>query len=100
MENSWVVSTKRVSVFSDLSPPEILFIQLLQLLIETIWLSMEESTIKILFLLGIHFAWLNIHLEAWRYMKKKHKKIRAYNKSVQKELTVKRCVLILDLKAI
>ena len=32
------------------------------------------------------------------YKKKKHKKITAYRKSVQKERTVKRCLLILDLK--
>ena len=41
---------------------------------------------------------LNSHCEAWSYKKKKHKKITAYRKSVQKEPTVKRCQLILDLK--
>ena len=43
-------------------------------------------------------ARLNSHYEAWSYKKKKHKKIRAHRKSVQKEPTVKRCLLILDLK--
>ena len=43
-------------------------------------------------------ARLNSHHEAWSYKKKKHKKITAYRKSVQKEPTVKRCLLILDLK--
>ena len=43
-------------------------------------------------------ARLNSHYEAWSYKKKKHKKITAYRKSVQKEPTVKRCLLILDLK--
>ena len=32
------------------------------------------------------------------YKKKKHKKIRAHRKSVQKEPIVKRCLLILDVK--
>ena len=43
-------------------------------------------------------ARLNSHYEAWSYKKKKHKKITAYRKSVQKESTVKRCLIILDLK--
>ena len=43
-------------------------------------------------------ARLNSHYETWSYKKKKHKKITAYRKSVQKEPTVKRCLLILDLK--
>ena len=41
-------------------------------------------------------ARLNSHYEAWSYKKNKHKKIKAYRKSVQKEPTVKRCLLILD----
>ena len=41
---------------------------------------------------------LNSHYEAWSYKKKKHKKVKAYRKSVWKEPTVKRCLLILDLK--
>ena len=45
-------------------------------------------------------ARLNNHLEAWSYMKKKHKNIKAYKKSVQNEFTVKRCLLTLDLKTI
>ena len=43
-------------------------------------------------------ARLNSHYEAWSYNKKKHKKIKACRKSVQKEPTVKRYLLILDLK--
>ena len=38
------------------------------------------------------------HYEAWSYKKKKHKNIKAYWKSVQKEPWVKRCLLILGLK--
>ena len=41
---------------------------------------------------------LNSHHEAWSYRKKRHKKIKAYRKSVQKEPSVKMCLLILDLK--
>ena len=43
-------------------------------------------------------ARLNSHCKAWSYKKKKHKKIKAYRKSVQKEPIVKRCLLIQDLK--
>ena len=43
-------------------------------------------------------AQLNSHKEAWSYKKKKHKKIKAYRKSVKKEPTVKRYLLILDSK--
>ena len=43
-------------------------------------------------------ARLNSYYKAWSYNKRKHKKIKAYRKSVQKELKVKRCLLILDLK--
>ena len=39
-------------------------------------------------------ARLNSHYEAWGYKKKKHKNIKAY----KKEPTVKRRLLILDLK--
>ena len=45
-------------------------------------------------------ARLNSHLEVWSYVKKKRKNIKAYKKSVRKELTVKRCLLILELIAI
>ena len=38
------------------------------------------------------------HHEAWSYKKKKHKKIKAHRKSVQKEPIIKRCLLILSLK--
>ena len=52
----------------------------------------------------IFFNWdslharLKNHYRAQSYKKKKHKKITAYMISVQKEPTVKRCLLILDLK--
>ena len=42
----------------------------------------------------------NSHYEAWNYKKKKHKKITAYWKSVWKEPTVKRSLLILYFKPI
>ena len=41
---------------------------------------------------------LNSHYKAWSYKKKKHKKIKAYRKSLYKEPTFNRCLLILDLK--
>ena len=44
-------------------------------------------------------ARLNHHYEAQSYKKKKHNKIKAYRKSVYKEPTVKRFLLILDLKS-
>ena len=44
-------------------------------------------------------ARLNSHYKACSYKKKKNKKIKAYRKSVQKEPTIKRCLLILDLKS-
>ena len=43
-------------------------------------------------------ARLKSHYEAWTYKKRSTKKITGYRKSVLKELTVKRFVLILDLK--
>ena len=54
--------------------------------------------------MGFLFNWdslhtrLSRHYEAWSYKKKKHKKIKTYRKSAQKEPNVKRCLLILDLK--
>ena len=39
-------------------------------------------------------AMLNSHYEEWSYKKKKHKKIKTYWKSVQKERTVKICAAI------
>ena len=44
------------------------------------------------------YARPNSHYKAWSYKKKKHKKIKAYQKSLQKEPTDNRCLLILDLK--
>ena len=41
---------------------------------------------------------LNSYYEAWSYKKRSAKKITGYRKFVQKEPTVKRCQLILDLK--
>ena len=43
-------------------------------------------------------ARLNSNYKAWNYKKKKHNKIKAYVKSLQKEPTVNRRLLILDLK--
>ena len=43
---------------------------------------------------------LNTHCKAWSYKKKKHNKIKAHRKPLQKEPRVKRCLLILDLKII
>ena len=42
-------------------------------------------------------ARLNSHYEAWSYKKRKQKKIKAYRKSLYKEATVKRYLLMLDL---
>ena len=53
---------------------------------------------------GIFFNWdllhprLNSHYKAWSYKKNKQKKSKASRKSVLKESTVNRCLLILDLK--
>ena len=41
---------------------------------------------------------LNSHYKTWSYKKKKLKKIKAYMKSLWKEPTVNRCMLILDSK--
>ena len=43
-------------------------------------------------------ARLNSHYKAWSYKKRSTKKITGYTKSVYKEPTIKRCLLILDLK--
>ena len=43
---------------------------------------------------------LNSHNKTWSYKKKRHKKIKAHRKSLQKEPTVNMCLLILDLKSI
>ena len=43
-------------------------------------------------------ARLNSHYKVWSYKKKKHKKTKAYRKSVSKGPTVKTCLLTLDLK--
>ena len=42
-------------------------------------------------------ARLNSHYKTWSYKKKKHKNIKAYLKSLWKEPTVNKCLLILDL---
>ena len=63
----------------------------------------ELSEFTIIFF-SFFFNWdsphasLNSHYEAWSYKKKKTKKITGYGKSVYKEPTVKRCLLILDFK--
>ena len=75
---------------------------LLTKLIEILPISNSNSPNKILnlaFLIGIQeIARLNSPYEAWSYKKKKHKKMKAYRKSVYKKLIVERCLLILDLK--
>ena len=43
-------------------------------------------------------AKLNSHYKTWSYIEKKHKNIKAYRKYVEKEPTVKACLLILNLK--
>ena len=43
-------------------------------------------------------AWLNSHYKEWSYKKKKHDEIKAYRIFLQKEPTISRCLLILDLK--
>ena len=43
-------------------------------------------------------ARLHCHYKAWSHKKKKYKKIKAYRKSLKKKPTVKRRLLILDLK--
>ena len=56
------------------------------------------------FFLIFFFNWdspharLNSHYEAWSYKKRSTKRITGYRKSVYKEPTVKRCLLILKLK--
>ena len=61
-----------------------------------------EITSHLFFLLllnwGSRHARLNSHYKAWSYKKKEHKKIKAYRKSLYKEPTVNRCMLMLDLK--
>ena len=42
---------------------------------------------------------MHSHYKALSYKKKKHKKIKAYRKYVQKEPAAKRCLLILDFKS-
>ena len=61
--------------------------------------SQQVAQMKYIFLNwdSIHER-LNSHCKAWSYKKKKHKRIKAYRKSLQKEPTVSRCLLILDLK--
>ena len=54
--------------------------------------------------LAVVFNWdslharLNSHYKAWSYKKKEQKKIKAYRKSLYKERTVNKCLLILELK--
>ena len=68
------------------------------------WFPQETRTTEPCFCcLVFSFNWDSLHArlnshKAWNYKKKKHKKIRAYRKSVWKEPTVKRCLLNLDSK--
>ena len=70
--------------------------------IQLSFLYREKKIIKAILLLFFNWDSLHVglssHYEAWSYKKKKHKKIKVYQKSAQKESTVKRCLLILDLK--
>ena len=66
----------------------------LQVIIRTLQKVRNVDAIK-LFLIQ-----LNSYYKAWSYKKKKPKKIKAYRESVQKEPTVKMCLIILDLKAV
>ena len=56
----------------------------------------------VVYIIFFFFNWdslhaiLNSHYKAWSYKKKKHKNIK--DKSVQKEPTIKRCLLILYLR--
>ena len=59
---------------------------------------MENVISKHIFNWDSLHARLNSHYEACHYQKKKHRKIKAPRKSASKEPTVKRCLLILDLK--
>ena len=68
---------------------------------------LEIQTMWVVCFQGSHFFFfnwdsphprLNSHYEAWNYNKKSTKNITGYRKSVYKQPTVKRCLLILDLK--
>ena len=59
----------------------------------------KHKSICMIFCYGDFFNWdslparMNSHCcKAWSYKKKKHKKIKAYRKSVQKEPTIKKCL--------
>ena len=41
-------------------------------------------------------AVINRHSKAWSYKKKRHKKVKAYRKSIYKQPTDNRCLLILE----
>ena len=53
----------------------------------------ERSAVKTCCPVGLVLNLDSLH--AWSYKKKKHKKIKAYRRSLQKEPTVNRCLLIL-----
>ena len=61
-------------------------------------LASVQRTLALFFNWDSLHARLNSHQEAWSYKKRSTKKITRYRKSVQKEPTIKRCLLILDLK--
>ena len=69
----------------------------------TYWAYWDPFRLKVALMKHILFncdslhAKLNSHCKAWSQKKKKHKKIKAYRKSRQKEPIVNRCLLILDL---
>ena len=63
--------------------------------------NMYSSVMKYMVLIFLNWdslhARLNSHYKAWGYKKMKHKKMKPYRKSHQKEPTVNRYLLILDL---
>ena len=67
------------------------------------WWCINNVTMHCFFFI-LFFNWdslharLNSHYKAWSYKKKKHKKIKAFRKFLQKEPTICRCLIILDLK--
>ena len=62
-------------------------------------IAVTRSTLSLFFNWDSLHARVNSHYRtAWSYKKKKHIKAKEYRKSVWKEPTIKRCMLIPDLK--
>ena len=83
----------------ELSMPESIWTQLKTLPLQLVLRTTNQTKVFFAFFFNSLHARLSSHYKAWSYKKKNHKKIRAHRKSVQKEHTVKRCLLILDFKA-